>query len=238
MSIADTALLGRVGNSTPTVPVTAGLVLQLDANAITGISDGTGISTWSDTSGSGNHFANSTGNSATYPVYRTNQQNGRPAVDFDGSNDFLTTVVVIDTSTVYSMFLAFKLDSAAGTQGLFRNGDGVGYGLLCSGGSREILHRAVAALDDGACTTNAEYWSAVRTSAPLAKLWVNGVNQAITNSTSACNAPASNGWVGVFNTGLGFYMDGKIFEVLCYNTNLSDADRGLVEAYLALKWGI
>ena len=31
---------------------------------------------------------------------------------------------------------------------------------------------------------------------------------------------------------------GEIAEIIAYNSNLSDADRETVEAYLATKWGI
>lgn len=237
LKLADTAFLARAAASTPLVPVTAGLLLQLDANAITGKVNGDNVQTWLDTSGNSNDFTNP-GAAAVQPTYLTNVQNGHPALDFDG-NDYLQRGAVMSVSTVYSIFMAMKLDSAAGVQGLFRTGDvGGGAGLLISGGTREILHRAVAGCDDAAGTTSAEYWSAVKTAAPLTKLWVNGVNLAITNSGSGMNAADYGGWVGAFNSALGFYMDGKVFEILYYNVALSDPDRALVEAYLAAKWGI
>ena len=60
-------------------PVTSGLVLHLDADAITGLSDGDTVSTWTDISGSGN-----SGSAIGAPSYHTGVVNGKPVVRLDG----------------------------------------------------------------------------------------------------------------------------------------------------------
>lgn len=58
-----------------------------DASQLTGLSDGDGVSSWTDLSGNGYHATQST--TDYKPLYKTNIQNGLPVVRFDGSNDVL-----------------------------------------------------------------------------------------------------------------------------------------------------
>lgn len=62
------------------------LTLKLLAESITGIADGSAITTWPDASGGGNTF--SPGAGAAAPVYKANSLAGRPGVLFDGVDDY------------------------------------------------------------------------------------------------------------------------------------------------------
>lgn len=218
-----------------TPPSPANLKLWVRPESLSGLNNDDPVASWSDESGNGNHLSD--GSVPEQPLYKTNQLNGHAGVQFDGVNDRLTAVV-LSTNTIYTMFVVAKFFSATGTEALFRVGEGGGYGMLKDAGSREVLHRVVAALTDGAATTSAELWSAVRTSAPLAKFFVNGVQKTITNDTSAVNAPDAITYLGIFNPGAGLYFSGQVYEILSYDTNLSDADRQLVENYLIAKYAL
>src|SRR5512138_1051093 len=63
------------------VPVTQGLVLHLDAGAITGVSDGGTVNVWPDLSGTSRHATIGSG-AVNLPVYKTGVLNGRPVVRF------------------------------------------------------------------------------------------------------------------------------------------------------------
>jgi len=231
-------LIPRIAFSQPSgavLPVFGGQVLWLKADALT-LNNNDAVSSWTDSSGNGKDHAQASG--TKQPTFKTNQQNGKPGVSFDGTNDDLVSASVPTTALVYSIFTVQKFTSAAGLQGLWRNGDGDGWGVYDNVGTRAILHRAVASLNDAAATTNAEIWSAVRTSAPLAKFWVNGANQTISNSTSVPNAPSAFAILGAFSEALGFYFGGLVFEVIVYDNALSDTDRGAVETYLNTKYAI
>jgi hypothetical protein len=67
-----------------------GLRLWLKADAITGLSDGAAVGTWSDSSGLGNDATEGTG--GFQPTYQTNEVNGLPCVRFDGTDDRLSIV--------------------------------------------------------------------------------------------------------------------------------------------------
>lgn len=60
------------------------LKLDLKADAIVGVTNGAALATWTDSSSTGNNAVQATG--ADQPIYRTNQINGLPAVEFS-SND-------------------------------------------------------------------------------------------------------------------------------------------------------
>jgi len=65
---------------------TDGLRLWLKADELP-LNNGAAVSEWRDMRGQG--FGLSQASVAAQPVYRTNALAGRPAVDFDGSNDSL-----------------------------------------------------------------------------------------------------------------------------------------------------
>lgn len=62
----------------------SGMLWRVRAADIVGLSDGDPVATWSDTSGNGRDWAQST--SARRPTYQTNEINGHPAVQFDTAN--------------------------------------------------------------------------------------------------------------------------------------------------------
>lgn len=76
------------------LPVTSGLVLDLDADQITGVLDGGNVTTWSDTSGVGNNVTQ--GTLANRPNWENSlfQLGNRAAVQFNGSTDTLAANVL------------------------------------------------------------------------------------------------------------------------------------------------
>ena len=240
IKLADVAFLGRVGNSVFTPPDAGNLMLWLRPEELTAIplSNNDPIGTWPDHSGNGNDFiAESSG---VRPLYKTNLLNGHPGADFDGVDDFLNRASSLGVTQTYTLFVVLKFDNAVpatGREWIFKNGEGNGHGLAKWDGNRICFYNTGVFLTDAAATANAEIWSSVRTSAPLEKLYVNGVLQSLTNDTSAMASPDPSSRLGIFlNTT--FPLDGKIFEVALYKTNLSDVNRGLWETYLATKYAI
>ena len=62
----------------------AGVVLRLDASAITGLNNGDSVTAWADTSGTGNDATGLVGGNGTGLTYVTGALNGLAAVRFDG----------------------------------------------------------------------------------------------------------------------------------------------------------
>jgi hypothetical protein len=84
-----------------------GLRLWLKADAITGLSDGAGIATWSDSSGLGNDAVMAVG--GFQPTYQTNEVNGLPCARFDGTDDRMdiTNANMLAASNNAAGFTAF-----------------------------------------------------------------------------------------------------------------------------------
>lgn len=226
-------LLRGSDSSSASLTVTNDLILWMKSDAITNQVDNSDVVYWPDSSTNNRPAIVGAG---VAPIFKLNQRGALPGVDFNGSTMGMNSIFS-DPSNTVSMFAVFRLDTTNGIQTIFRTGENGGYGLLASGGLREVLHRSIAACDDGAVTNVVEMWSTVRTDAPLEQLWVNGVAQSLSNSGSGCNPPESIYYIGYFGVA-GFFMDGQIYEILLYSRPLPDGERQSVQAYLTSKWGL
>jgi hypothetical protein len=95
-----------------------------DSRFITGLSDGSSVSTWSDLSANGRDVSQAT--AANQPTYKTAIQGGNPVVRFDGSNDQMETASTFaSTSQVTAVFVA-KANNWT-SPGAYRSIGGHGY---------------------------------------------------------------------------------------------------------------
>jgi hypothetical protein len=86
--------------------------LCLDARFITGLSDGSAVSTWSDRS---RNAADATQTGANRPEYKEAIQGGQPVVRFDGTDDFFpmtTPLAAVCQNKGYSIVVATAKDRA------------------------------------------------------------------------------------------------------------------------------
>lgn len=98
MSVGDGAFVGR-HRSTGYADLPSnysGLVAWWKADTIVQ-SDNTAVTSWADSSGLSNTLSQGTG--GNQPKFRTNIQNGLPAVQFDGTNDFLSMTTKVPYTT-------------------------------------------------------------------------------------------------------------------------------------------
>ena len=96
----------------------AGLTLWLKSDSITGLADGDPVAGWPDASGGGRNLAQAT--ASKRPAFRTNVVDGRPAVRFDGVDDFLATANLAGSSLFGAhqadLFIALRQDGTKGNQ--------------------------------------------------------------------------------------------------------------------------
>src|SRR5438876_259992 len=106
ISISGGPAAAQTPTPTPCTFTTAGLQLWLKADAITGFSDGTSLTSWPDSSGNGNTAAQST--VSLQPVYRVNVINGQPAVNFTANTKRmpLTSPITTTAYTAVAMYTA------------------------------------------------------------------------------------------------------------------------------------
>lgn len=114
---------------TPSAIATA---LWLDADSPSTITlNGSTVSQWSDKSGNGRHATQAT--ATNQPTYVSSAINAKPALSFDGTNDFLnlTDGTVPTGNTNYSMFVVQRINVMADMMIFGRVGGAGGSGSAC-----------------------------------------------------------------------------------------------------------
>lgn len=211
----------------------SGLQVWLKADAITGKNDGDAISQWDDSSGGAHHFTQGTG--ANQPLYKAAQQNGLPAVRFDGSNDVLQggNLSALWPSAA-TFFVAYKNDQTGSSYNLFGISGVDQWWLYDDGTSYMGLFRTgrINNFPDEGMPSYGPRQTCIVSSASRYDYY----NDGHMSGTSTASYSAGD------RTDLGLAesraMKGDVYEVIIYNSALSDTDRNKVEAYLATKWGI
>ncbi len=207
------------------MPVTNGLTLWLDADAITGLAHGAAVAAWSDRSGRANDAAQA--NATLQPLYVTNALNGRPVVRFDGADDYLDgTAAAVTSRTIMAVC---RLDPTA------------------------IVLAGLLAQTGGADTNNIRSHSVVAWRAPRlgannadfcnnGRVFINGLADFThTNRYHILleEAPAPVAFrYRLSQTAYNRYFKGDLAELLIFDRVLTVAERNAVGVYLEQKWGL
>lgn len=225
----------------------SGLALWLDGtkgvfDANTGGSastDGGAVGRWEDQSGNGRHFTQSDGNNR--PTYRAVGLNGKPVVDFNGSNNRLKADLPI-LAQPNTLFIVASNDDG----GLSQDGQ---QHLLDGTGTRTIFLRSVPSEAGVFCGAGPIVDVAAFSNSTTYRVFTafcSGASSYIRTdgALTASGNPSTTGFGGTgCLLGCGFgeataFWDGKAAEILVYNKSLTDAERNSVEKYLGTKWGI
>jgi len=210
----------------------AGLKVWLKADALV-LSDGDPVTTWADSSGSGNDATE-----ATFPPsYQTNELNSKPIVRFDSGT--LTRL----TTAAFSAELTQPTTHFIVVKSLADNNHFITDGI--SGTKRNTFYKKTGSFNNSIFAGTAEinnsnwgtasyFYASIYFDGASSELFKNGVSDASGN-------PGTNGLTGL-TIGADFAV--TIFgsldcaEILIYDTRLSLANRQLVEGYLATKYGL
>lgn len=211
--------------------VGSNLKLWLKANAGTGQTvDGTAVTTWTDQSGSSNNAVQATG--SKQPLYKVNQINNLPAVQFAASTAQTMSVSANFGIPFTSIYVSKQ---TGGTNGRVLTGLGGNWLLGYYGGSKDAFYAEGWVNSGSASDTNWHLYegTGLGTSGAVSTLYGNG-------SLLASNSGGSSGPTG------GYYLNGYqgssqlsdalITEVLHFNTVLGTSDRTQVETYLNQKY--
>jgi hypothetical protein len=212
-----------------------GLAWWLDAGDQSTVSvSGTAVSQWNDKSGNGRNAVQSTGNNQ--PSY-ANSQNGRKVITFDGSNDRLATSAAFSLGT--GGYTVFAVAYHAG-----------GFHVLLEGGTLNPYISALAAQPStgfrhwdgsseadtptGVYTLNQWFLIEYVISSASRLILVNGTQQVSGSGTSRTASLQTIGGT----TGGAFFWNGRVAEILVYNTARNASDRSRARNYLGKKWGV
>jgi hypothetical protein len=188
------------------------------------VSDGGRVTRWEDQSGQNNHLIQSSVDAQ--PSFVADAGNGRPAVRFDGANDWLQFTTRI--TTVRTVFWVVR--ETAGTPN--------GYRYLLGDGTEFHFHSG----------SGHQIWGSDHASAHVlnGQTFVNGA--AVDGATT--NRPSALSVVSVITTGpvsaaslasdrsLGRHWWGDVAELIVYDVPLSGTDHKAVEDHLARKHGL
>jgi len=218
------------------LPVTDGLVLHLDADAITDVADGTGIDIWEDISGMGNNATQPV--EANQPTYIASDPNffARPVVSFNGAHfmEMPPTAIRVGSFTVFAVG---RFNYTEGNQYIMNGQDG--------GGNDRIRF----AWDNASADTIFEFragstgWKDVTTPADTLihvfgmtsdiEGFLDGVSIGTSENTSNENPTAFN--IGSYNRGEKDFFDGELAEFVLYNRVLSHDEIVLMSEFLRPK---
>lgn len=209
------------------------------------LTDNATVTTWKDKSGAA-HDLNKAGNASLKPVYRTNIQNSKGAVYFDGVDDSLNVnpIAFMQSLSQFTLFVVAKAGTLTSGDALTcTNTDG--FKIFYNG-----THWAVtAAGGTGASTTTPDtnmhiftltYDGTQTGDSNRVKFRIDRNSQNLTFSSSAnatTSASATYFYAGQNSDGTAFF-NGHVAEIVLYARALSPFETESVEQYFINRWAI
>jgi hypothetical protein len=219
----------------PELSLMTGLQLWLRADALGGVSDGAAVAAWPITGGASGALVTQ-GTAAQQSLWRaTGGPNGKPALDFDGTNDNFDLGAISVASGSTSFYIVANPTAASSASGMYFFDTTTGRIIIaqnCAAGSFNQVGwfdgtwRQIAA-----ATTGNQLLTWVLTSGGNGEVFRNGVSL----GTAAYSAKAI-GSTTTLSVAATVPFLGKISEFLIYSTAHSTAERLSVEAYLNQKY--
>jgi len=221
---------GGGGVSTP--DDVAGLILWLDADAITGLSDTDPVSIWADRSASG---YDATASSTARPTYRTGQINGKPALDFvDGAGNRLN-ISMSETSGNWTWFFVIDSDTNAAA-----------YRYMYDASSGRLVLAQLANNNDSPGWYDGTWRISPSTGTTGVQVLeynlASGAGELYRDRTSILSSGYTQRALGgTQRIGSSYsdnnYFNGRMAEVVVYNSALGTTDRDTIYTYLNDKYG-
>ncbi len=220
-------LLNNLHNAGFQVSDISGLQMWLKPESLSSGS----ISSWTDSSGLGNHATQGTG--ANQPTVQNSAINGYKAARFDGANDTLGVALGADASRTY--FVVTRVNTLSDSSVL---GWGNNFGRLAAiDGSttwKYGVNEATSQVNLGGTVTNWNLLTLRLNSASSLDAYLNG-DSATSFDPSNLITTATNLTIGGRGDG-GAFLNGDVAEVIVFNTALSNTDRDKVLGYLSNKY--
>jgi hypothetical protein len=225
------------------------LIFMLEADAISGLSNGTAVSNWDDSISS---YDFDIATAALKPIYyTTGGTNSMPYVRFDGIDDGLNGAITSAASSNYSFFMAFNqiatgvfkdqyiFDVQTGRCNFATSRTGhSGWAMHITGTTIYITgaQKVGPQIASFICNSGGTYALDAATSGTY--IYRDGI---LMTSYAIMHKFAVGGTVGIgsdYNVASGTSLSGSVMEVICVSGNVTDSDRRKFEGYLAHKWGI
>jgi hypothetical protein len=226
-----------------------------DADAITGLSNGDQLNTWTNLGSEGNGVRDSTNSVTDFPKYVTSSLNGLPGVEWNlrsagqgtrfqcgaiasgtRTND-ITALAVWKTSTVASG--ACRVFTSESYFELALNRTAARANVAWWNGSFATTVASSPTITTTAAFMTTGVWD--RTAATRT-IWVNGSQEAHTTSLGSSTFTGLQEVIIGNNVygppSLGQQFQGTMHELIMLTSTYSSSDREKLEGYLAWKWGL
>ena len=218
----------------------SGLAAWYDASAASSITlNGSTVSQWADLSGNGRNQSQAT--AASQPTYNATGLNGKGTLTTTGTQWMQASAFASSSSA--TIFLVWKIASAAGTPYIFQRGTvNDVHSFLMNPGTDQLQARRGAsnqgtATVSGLGTTDIWRVGTLVFSTTLSRIY-NG-NSVGTDNTATVSAPTGNKVLTLFALDSATRAGHPgIAEFLYYSSQLDDTQQSAVRTYLGKKWGI
>lgn len=230
VSLAQTGP-GGVGNASDNI-------VWLDAARL-GLANNTAVSSWTDFSGNNNHATQATG--SQQPLYKTAQVNGVPAIDFDGTNDYLQFTNHVTTSAI-SAYTVHKSQSTAinGVLTLEKHMIYSTGGFIANAYDSPRQYYSFT-FNQNDPTIFQFHTNSTLTGTNLNSFRSNSTGTVARNSTRSSFLSKPISAVGILVDDLATplrFQNGEISEIIIFNRELGLAEKRIVNSYLAGKYSI
>ena len=220
-------------------------IVWLDANEITGLSNGADLTSWSDVSGNSNTFSQS----ATFsPVYQTNIVNGHPVARFNKTNNRIRNPSFsgFPTDAITSIFVNINNGESGDAQLSYASSSADNDFLIFSSNNLQFFRGSSTT---SGVSSNDNNWHIINTSWQSSggnlAIWKDGL-ESYTSTFQAGTSITSGGSLaigGEQDSVDGGYVNsqahsGDYPEVILYNVFLNDAQQIIVANYLSAKYDI
>ena len=208
--------------------------------------DGSDITQWSDSSGA-SHNANPDGGPSARPTVKTNIQNGKNVLRFDGNDNLsVSSATYLANKTGFTMYVVARASAflAGNTAITSSNAPGGGGKIYHNGTNWGVRIAGCTGISTVTGNNNFHLFGLVydgngSTNADKVKFRFNQQEQALTYTGTAASSTSSTintFYIGNEN-GLE-YFNGDIGEVAIWTKTLSPNEITSVETYLKNKWGL
>jgi hypothetical protein len=213
-------------------------------------SDGNAIGGWQDRSGVGNHATQTI--SGSRAIWKTNIQNSRGMMLFDGTADYLRVdglaQHVDGEDPALTLLAVIKKVGNASLDAIFSAGASGSATPFHSTETNGVTSYQVRRRDDAASVNTAATTGAApdttahvvvyRCNGTTLDVWIDGVQRASAVALNVGTLTINQAALAcLIRTGADTFLEGYIGEFLFYNVALLDADRATLEAWLKARWG-
>ena len=214
----------------------ANLVMWFDADNAASVQIATGVSAWTSTITP--QITATQGTPNNQPAYQTNQQNGRNAIYFDGSNDQMT---LGDRSALFpsaaSVVVAFRPDSDSTYQLIRTHSGGNSYWQSDFGtANRTYIQTFKGSRITNVATTIPTSGNSVVSITSDSSAYRVYVGTSVAHDVAADFSAGTAHAIGPSDGGDTY--KGWLYEILYFSRALSAAEVTILNSYLSWKWRI